>query len=167
LTLQPQRRAGDGNAVQVFTNGWAKKYVSVGTKRISLEQLRRVLGLESVKDAKGSIISYRRLRYRFGRIFAKERWILRYWRSPRRLTINCGQVSFDRSTGRQTHGGWFWPATMVIVLALWSRKGLESATKRMDLKVISDQSPFSVHGQRGARRRFWQSAAKDLPNAAT
>jgi len=35
---------------------WAKKYVAVGTKRISLEQLRKVLGLESVKDADGKII---------------------------------------------------------------------------------------------------------------
>jgi hypothetical protein len=37
---------------------WAKKYVSVRTKRISLslEQLRKVLGLESVKDADGKII---------------------------------------------------------------------------------------------------------------
>jgi len=33
-----------------------KKYVSIGTKRISLEQLRKVLGLESVKDAGGNII---------------------------------------------------------------------------------------------------------------
>jgi hypothetical protein len=37
---------------------WAKKYVSVRTKRISLslEQLRKVLGLESVKDTDGTII---------------------------------------------------------------------------------------------------------------
>jgi len=35
---------------------WTKKYVTVGTKRISLEQLRKVLGLESVKDAAGNII---------------------------------------------------------------------------------------------------------------
>ncbi len=35
---------------------WAKKYVSVGTKRISLPQLRKVLGLESVKGADGKII---------------------------------------------------------------------------------------------------------------
>jgi plasmid replication initiation protein len=37
---------------------WAKKYVAVGTKRVplSLEQLRKVLGLESVKDAAGNII---------------------------------------------------------------------------------------------------------------
>lgn len=36
--------------------GWAKKHVASGTKRISLEQLRKVLGLESVKDADGNII---------------------------------------------------------------------------------------------------------------
>ena len=35
---------------------WAKKYASVGTKRISLENLRKLLGLESVKDAEGNII---------------------------------------------------------------------------------------------------------------
>jgi plasmid replication initiation protein len=35
---------------------WAKKYVSVGTKRISLERLRKVLGLESVKGPDGKII---------------------------------------------------------------------------------------------------------------
>jgi hypothetical protein len=35
---------------------WAKKYVTVGAKRIALEQLRKVLGLESVKDAAGNII---------------------------------------------------------------------------------------------------------------
>jgi plasmid replication initiation protein len=36
--------------------GWAKNFVSAGTKRISLEKLRKVLGLESVKDADGNII---------------------------------------------------------------------------------------------------------------
>jgi Initiator Replication protein len=36
--------------------GWAKKWASVGTKRISLEDLRKVLGLESVKGAEGTII---------------------------------------------------------------------------------------------------------------
>lgn len=36
--------------------GWAKKYAPVGTKRILLEDLRKVLGLESVKDADGNII---------------------------------------------------------------------------------------------------------------
>jgi hypothetical protein len=35
---------------------WAKKYVSTGTNRVSLEQLRKVLGLESVRDAEGNII---------------------------------------------------------------------------------------------------------------
>ena len=38
---------------------WAQKYVTVGTKRVSLEQLRKVLGLESVKDADGKIIQLR------------------------------------------------------------------------------------------------------------
>jgi plasmid replication initiation protein len=36
--------------------GWAQKHVKVGTKRVSLEQLRKVLGLESVQDAEGKII---------------------------------------------------------------------------------------------------------------
>jgi ATP-dependent DNA ligase len=36
--------------------GWAKKHVADGNKKISLEQLRKVLGLESVKDAEGKII---------------------------------------------------------------------------------------------------------------
>jgi hypothetical protein len=36
--------------------GWAKKYVASGTKRVSVEQLRKVLGLESVKDVDGKII---------------------------------------------------------------------------------------------------------------
>jgi plasmid replication initiation protein len=35
---------------------WAKKFASVGKKRISLEDLRKVLGLETVKDAEGSVI---------------------------------------------------------------------------------------------------------------
>ena len=35
---------------------WAEKYVRVGTKHISLEQLRGVLGLESLKHAAGNII---------------------------------------------------------------------------------------------------------------
>jgi hypothetical protein len=36
--------------------GWAKKHVEDGAKTISLEDLRRVFGLESVKDAEGNII---------------------------------------------------------------------------------------------------------------
>jgi hypothetical protein len=35
---------------------WAKKQVSVGKKRISLEELRKVFGLESVKDAHGNVL---------------------------------------------------------------------------------------------------------------
>jgi plasmid replication initiation protein len=34
----------------------AKKHVTAGKKRISLEDLRKVLGLESVKDAEGNVI---------------------------------------------------------------------------------------------------------------
>jgi plasmid replication initiation protein len=36
--------------------GWAEKYVQDGAKTISLEELRRVFGLESVKDAEGNVI---------------------------------------------------------------------------------------------------------------
>jgi plasmid replication initiation protein len=35
---------------------WAKKYASLGTKRISLEDLRKLLGLESIKDAEGNVV---------------------------------------------------------------------------------------------------------------
>jgi plasmid replication initiation protein len=35
---------------------WAKKYVEEGTQTISLEELRRVFGLQSVKDAEGNVI---------------------------------------------------------------------------------------------------------------
>jgi plasmid replication initiation protein len=35
---------------------WAEKYVTAGTKHISLEQLRKVLGLDSVTDADGNVI---------------------------------------------------------------------------------------------------------------
>jgi plasmid replication initiation protein len=35
---------------------WAKNHASVGTRRITLEQLRGVLGLESIKDADGNVI---------------------------------------------------------------------------------------------------------------
>ena len=40
---------------------WATKHVVVGTKRITLEQLRTVLGLDSVKDAEGNVIREGRL----------------------------------------------------------------------------------------------------------
>jgi plasmid replication initiation protein len=35
---------------------WAKKYASVGKKRVSLEDLRKVLGLEYVKDTEGKVL---------------------------------------------------------------------------------------------------------------
>ena len=35
---------------------WAKKHSAVGTKRITLDRVRKLLGLESVKDATGNII---------------------------------------------------------------------------------------------------------------
>jgi hypothetical protein len=35
---------------------WAKKYATVGSKRVSLDRLRKVLGLESIKDAAGNLI---------------------------------------------------------------------------------------------------------------
>jgi plasmid replication initiation protein len=41
-------------ALRLYT--WAKKYVTAGIKRIAVEQLREVLGLESVKDEGGNII---------------------------------------------------------------------------------------------------------------
>jgi Initiator Replication protein len=36
--------------------GWEKKNASEGTKSISLEELRKVLGLEPAKDAAGNVI---------------------------------------------------------------------------------------------------------------
>jgi plasmid replication initiation protein len=35
---------------------WAKKYAGDGARAISLEELRRVFGLESIKDAEGNVI---------------------------------------------------------------------------------------------------------------
>ena len=35
---------------------WAKKYATVGSKRVSLDRLRKVLGLESIRDAEGNMI---------------------------------------------------------------------------------------------------------------
>ena len=36
--------------------GWAKKYVQEGAQTVSLEELRRVFGLESIKDPEGNVI---------------------------------------------------------------------------------------------------------------
>ena len=56
--MSPRNRETSGseasNALRLYS--WAKKDVTVGSKRIALEQLRKVLGLESVKDAAGNII---------------------------------------------------------------------------------------------------------------
>ena len=41
-------------ALRLFS--WAKKYVKDGTTSISLQDLRKVLGLESIKDAEGNVI---------------------------------------------------------------------------------------------------------------
>ena len=35
---------------------WAEKYATVGSKRVSLERLRKVLGLESIRDQAGNMI---------------------------------------------------------------------------------------------------------------
>ena len=35
---------------------WAKNYVTAGTKRISLEELRNMLGLEPVKSTDGNVV---------------------------------------------------------------------------------------------------------------
>jgi hypothetical protein len=35
---------------------WAKKYAEEGSQTIALEELRRVFGLESIKDPKGNVI---------------------------------------------------------------------------------------------------------------
>ena len=40
---------------------WAEKHVTAGTKRISLEELRTLLGLDPIKDAGGNVIREARL----------------------------------------------------------------------------------------------------------
>jgi hypothetical protein len=64
--------------------GWAKKHVEAGTKAISLEELRKVLGLESIKMQTET--SSRNRPCRSGRTSASERWKRRWWRSPRKRT---------------------------------------------------------------------------------
>jgi plasmid replication initiation protein len=41
-------------AVRLYA--WAKDHASLGSKRVTLEQLRTVLGLDSVKDSEGNVI---------------------------------------------------------------------------------------------------------------
>ena len=62
---------------------WAKKHVSVGTKRISLEQLRTVLGLDSVKDAEGNVV-------REGRLAA--------WANFRHRALNVAIAEINKKT---------------------------------------------------------------------
>jgi plasmid replication initiation protein len=45
-----------GLKVALRLYSWAKKYVTIGKKRISLEELRKVLGLDSVKNVDRNII---------------------------------------------------------------------------------------------------------------
>jgi hypothetical protein len=53
-----QKPANMGLRSQYFLRlySWAKKYVQAGTKSISLEELRKAFGLESLKDAEGNVI---------------------------------------------------------------------------------------------------------------
>jgi hypothetical protein len=65
--------------------GWAKNYVSDGTKRISLEELRKVLGLESVKDSGDNVIRGAPLAL-WARTSVSEHWIRQSGRSTPRPT---------------------------------------------------------------------------------
>jgi hypothetical protein len=51
---RPERRPDSGDDGASYT--WAKNHGSTGRKRATLEELRTVLGLDSVKDADGSVI---------------------------------------------------------------------------------------------------------------
>jgi|SRR5450631_1143922 hypothetical protein len=64
--------------------GWAKRYSSVGTKRISLKDLRKLLGLESVKMP--TEIWFKKRPSHFGRTFGSGPWMLPCWRSTTRRT---------------------------------------------------------------------------------
>jgi hypothetical protein len=63
--------------------GWAKKYVEAGSVSISLDELRKVLGLEVVKDTDGNVI---RRPCRSGRTSAREPWMSLFGRSTKRQT---------------------------------------------------------------------------------
>ena len=53
---QNPRNIGLRSQYAIRLYSWAQKYVTAGTKRVSLEEVRKVLGLESVKDADGNVI---------------------------------------------------------------------------------------------------------------
>jgi len=63
LDYLAQKPAGKGLRSQyaIRLYAWAKDHFSAGTKRITVEQLRTVLGLDSVKDADGNVIREARL----------------------------------------------------------------------------------------------------------
>jgi len=63
LDYLAQARAAIGLRSQyaIRLYAWAKNQASTGNKRITLEQLRTVLGLDSVKDADGNVIREARL----------------------------------------------------------------------------------------------------------
>jgi hypothetical protein len=63
---------------------WAKKHVEDGAKTISLEDLRRVFGLESVKDAEGNII--KEAPCQSGRTSSNGRSMSRFGRSTQKPT---------------------------------------------------------------------------------
>jgi len=55
LTERPARlRLRSQYSLRLYN--WAKSYAPVGSKRISLERLRKVLGLEAVRDTEGNLI---------------------------------------------------------------------------------------------------------------
>jgi Initiator Replication protein len=62
-TLLPRNRLlsvfASKYAIRLYA--WAKDHLSVGTKRITLEELRTVLGLDPVKDTDGNVIREARL----------------------------------------------------------------------------------------------------------
>jgi plasmid replication initiation protein len=62
---------------------WAKKYVTVGSKRISLERLRKVLGLQSVRDADGNMI---------------QEAPLPVWANLRQRALDTAMVEINRKT---------------------------------------------------------------------
>jgi hypothetical protein len=55
--MLPRSQAISGSEASTLcaSTVWARKYGAVGAKRITVEQLRKVLGLESVKDLCGNV----------------------------------------------------------------------------------------------------------------
>lgn len=54
ITIRGSSACGSRDALRLY--GWAKKHAAAGTRRVTLEETRKNLGLESVKDADGNII---------------------------------------------------------------------------------------------------------------